>query len=250
MNRAPLLVLRCGMTTAVGLTAPASCAAIRAGLDRFQETRFVARGGTRLIAAMVPLEETWRGLERVARLAAGPIRECLEAASDVPVDGIPLLLCVAEPDRPGRLAGLNQELMSLVAAKLGIGLHPASRIVAMGRVGGGIALREAARLLTRARARGSCWPGPIAMSSLRRLRRWMRGTGCLPSATQMASSQAKPALRCCLLQIMRDRGCVSARWDLARKRLQLRARSRCVAKGWQPHIVKLSVTDWTRSARD
>ena len=37
-------ILGCGMTTAVGLTAPASCAAIRARLDGFRETRFMARG--------------------------------------------------------------------------------------------------------------------------------------------------------------------------------------------------------------
>ena len=68
MIAAPLSILACGMTTAVGLTAPASCAAIRARLDGFRETRFMARGGDWIIGAEVPLEEPWRGLPRLARL--------------------------------------------------------------------------------------------------------------------------------------------------------------------------------------
>jgi 3-oxoacyl-[acyl-carrier-protein] synthase-1 len=144
---ASLAILGCGMSTAVGLTGPASAAAIRARIDGFTETRFMAPGGAWQVGAEVPLEEPWRGLPRLARLVAGPIGECLELAAGHAPSTIPLLLCVAEPDRPGRMAGQSRELRPLVEELLGTGFHPASRLIPMGRVGGAVAIREASRLL-------------------------------------------------------------------------------------------------------
>lgn len=51
---AALCIIGSGMVSAVGLSAPASCAAIRCAIDNFQETRFIDRGGEWLIAASVP----------------------------------------------------------------------------------------------------------------------------------------------------------------------------------------------------
>ncbi|MBD0272957.1 MAG: hypothetical protein ICV73_13655, partial [Acetobacteraceae bacterium] len=154
MSRAPLLVRGCGMATAVGLTAPASCAAIRARLDGFRETRFMARGGAWIVGAEVPLEEPWRGLPRLARLVAGPLRECLDCAPETAPGEIPLLLGVAEPARPGRLAGLDQELLPLAQEVLGERFHPeASRLIPMGRVSGAVGIREAAKLVNEKRFR-------------------------------------------------------------------------------------------------
>ena len=124
MTIPPLTILACGMTTAVGLTAPASCAAIRARLDGFRETRFMARGGEWIVGAEVPLEEPWRGIPRLARMLEGPLRECL-AATDLPPEQIPLFLCTAEPDRPGRFEGLDTELLAQTQALLGATLRPA-----------------------------------------------------------------------------------------------------------------------------
>jgi 3-oxoacyl-[acyl-carrier-protein] synthase-1 len=146
MIAAPLSILACGMTTAVGLTAPASCAAIRARLDGFRETRFMARGGEWIIGAEVPLEEPWRGLPRLARLVEGPIRECL-AATEVRPEEIPLFLCVAEPDRPGRLGGLDRDLFAETSALLGVSFDPRSRTVPMGRVGAAVGVKEASKLI-------------------------------------------------------------------------------------------------------
>ena len=47
-----------GMVTGVGLNAPASCAAIRAAIDNFQETRFMDDGGEWIMGCSVPLEKT------------------------------------------------------------------------------------------------------------------------------------------------------------------------------------------------
>lgn len=146
MIAAPLSILACGMTTAVGLTAPASCAAIRARLDGFRETRFMARGGEWIIGAEVPLEEPWRGLPRLARLVEGPLRECL-AATDVRPEEIPVLLCVAEPDRPGRLEGLDDELFAETCTLLDVRFDRRSRVVPMGRVGAAVGIKEASKLI-------------------------------------------------------------------------------------------------------
>ena len=61
-----VLISACGMTTAVGLTAPSACAAFRARFDNFAETRFISGDGEWVLGAEVPLEEGWRGVSRLA----------------------------------------------------------------------------------------------------------------------------------------------------------------------------------------
>lgn len=139
-------ILACGMTTAIGLDAPAACAALRARLDNFQETRFISRDGAWILGAEVPLDPPWRGLPRLVRLLAGPLRECLAACPQTPA-AVPLFLCVAEPERAGRLAGLDDRLAADLAAALGVAFHPASRLVAYGQVGGAVGLDQARRLI-------------------------------------------------------------------------------------------------------
>ena len=58
---APLAVLASGLVCGLGLTAEESCAAIRCGINNFQETRFIGQDGEWLIASVVTLEEPWRG---------------------------------------------------------------------------------------------------------------------------------------------------------------------------------------------
>ena len=138
-----------GMVSGVGLTLPASCAAIRCGINNFSETRFMDRSGAWIIGSEVPLEEPWRGQVKLAKLAASAVRECLDglprpARSTVPV---PLVLCIAEEDRPGRLAGLGGPLLFEIEQELGVKFHPDSSVVAQGRVGGAVALLRAQKLI-------------------------------------------------------------------------------------------------------
>ena len=70
-------VIGAGMATPVGLSAPASCAAIRCRLSGFSETRFIDKAGEWLVGAEVPLSEPWRGEEKLARMAASALAECL-----------------------------------------------------------------------------------------------------------------------------------------------------------------------------
>lgn len=77
-----LCIIGSGMVSAVGLSAPASCAAIRCAIDNFQETRFIDCGGEWLIAASVPLEQPWRGRSKLIKMAACAIAEALQSTPD------------------------------------------------------------------------------------------------------------------------------------------------------------------------
>jgi len=147
MSASPISILRTGLVTAVGLSADACCAAFRAKLTNPTQTRFLDGGSEWIMAHQVPLSQPWRGITRLAKMAAMAIDEAL---TDVPRDQwerLPLILCVAEAERPGRMAGLDDELFSQVQEELGIVFSPASVIVTQGRVGLAAALAQARMLM-------------------------------------------------------------------------------------------------------
>lgn len=144
----PIAVLRTGLVTPVGLSTAASCAAFRAKVTNPAETRFIDSDGEWIMAHQVPLARPWRGLAKLARMAAMAISEALE---DLPRDlwsELPLVLCVAEAERPGRTVGLDDELFLLIQDELGVDFSPRSMIVAQGRVGVAVALLQARTMLT------------------------------------------------------------------------------------------------------
>jgi 3-oxoacyl-[acyl-carrier-protein] synthase-1 len=143
----PLSILASGMVTSVGLNAPAACAAIRAGIDNMAETRFMDSGGKWIVGSSVPLDPPWRGRAKMVHLVVPAIRECLNAVRGIPTEQIPLMLCVAEKDRPGRLEGLDDKLFYEVATELDLSFHERSMVIAGGRVGGVWAIQKAQELL-------------------------------------------------------------------------------------------------------
>jgi 3-oxoacyl-[acyl-carrier-protein] synthase-1 len=148
MSAVPIAILKTGLVTSVGLTTPSSCAAIRAKVTNPSETRFIDSGGEWIMAHQVTLEQPWRGLAKLSKMAAMVIEEAL---ADVPRNEwqqIPLLLCVAEPERPGRLDGLDGRLFTDIQAELSARFASQSAVVAHGRVGVGVALAHARSLLT------------------------------------------------------------------------------------------------------
>lgn len=149
MTAPPVAILGAGMMTGVGLNAPASCAAIRCAIDNFTETRFMAQGGEWIIGSAVPLEQPWRGQAKLVKLLAGPVRECLDLVPETPAAEIPLLLCVAERDRPGRLDGLDNALFFELQKELCTGFGAGSEMITEGRIGGALAVRRARELLYR-----------------------------------------------------------------------------------------------------
>ena len=143
----PIAIIAAGMVTGVGLDAPSSCAAIRCAIDNFSETRFMDSGGEWIIGSQVSLEQPWRGLPKLVHMVVPAIRECLAQTGGVPPERIPLLLCVAEKERPGRLEGLDDQLFDDVQAELGVRFHPRSAVIARGRVAGGLAMLHSRSLI-------------------------------------------------------------------------------------------------------
>ena len=143
-----LAIRASGMVTAVGFNAPASLAAMRAGIDGMAETNlWDSESGTFLNAGRVLLPHWWTGLGKLAELVAPAIYECLEAAHPVRPEDIPILLGVPGQDRRCRWEGLEDRILDEVEFKLGLKHHYASRVVPMGRVSGAYSLGIAKQLI-------------------------------------------------------------------------------------------------------
>lgn len=151
MATPPLAVLGVGLVSGVGLNAEQSCAAIRCGINNFQETRFIGRDGEWLVGSAVELEQPWRGITKLATMASRAIAECFEAGAGGKPEGTPVLICLAEPERPGRPQGLGHVILQDVERELDMRLHPHSRVIELGRVGAVVALLQARRMLAEAR---------------------------------------------------------------------------------------------------
>jgi 3-oxoacyl-[acyl-carrier-protein] synthase-1 len=146
MSVQPLTIESTGLVTSVGLSAAATCAAVRGALSNHSDTGFIDSGGERIRGAQVPLGRPWRGEDRLIQMLRLAMEECL-AAANRRGPAIPLLLCVAEPSRAGRLP-LGDRLLPAVAAASGMQLDSdRSAMLAFGRVGPFVALSRARHLL-------------------------------------------------------------------------------------------------------
>lgn len=138
-------IVSVGMVTAVGLDAPSACAAMRARLDGFQETRFLGPRGGWLVGAPVPLPRKWIGERRMAHLAAGAMLEALERAPEARGQTA-LVLCVGEQGRPGHPIRDPNSLLRRISG-IAETEFPRSHVVAHGRPSGHVALDLAQRIL-------------------------------------------------------------------------------------------------------
>ncbi|MFY9972856.1 MAG: hypothetical protein WAK53_01260 [Chromatiaceae bacterium] len=143
----PIAIKSTGLVTSVGLSAPAACAAIRAKISNPSETRFMGSDGEWIMAHQVPLEQPWRGRTKLAKMAEMAIAECLDQVPLESWPSIPLLLCVAERERPGRLDGLEAQLLPEVEQELGVKFAPESGVIPRGRNSAIRALAEARKLI-------------------------------------------------------------------------------------------------------
>jgi len=135
-----------GMVTAVGLDAPSSCAAMRAKLDGFQETRFLGAAGNWLVGAPVPLPRNWIGEKRMAHMAAAAITEVFETCPSAR-DTSALVLCLAEDDRPGTLTRDPTRLAQRIGEIVTTRQPMKTRIVGHGRPSGFVALSTARKMI-------------------------------------------------------------------------------------------------------
>jgi 3-oxoacyl-[acyl-carrier-protein] synthase I len=150
MTTKPIAILSTGLLTSVGATAPASCAAFRAKITNPTETRFIDSRGEWIMAHHVTLEAPWRGLAKLAKMAARVIAEALEGMPKWEWNQIPVILCVAESERPGRMSGLDDQLFHQVQAQLDVKFAAQSTLVSQGRVSVAVALARARTLITEA----------------------------------------------------------------------------------------------------
>jgi 3-oxoacyl-[acyl-carrier-protein] synthase-1 len=138
-----------GMVCPVGLGAESSCAALRAGLAKFDELPYHDNHLQPVIGAAVPgLPLTLRHEVRLVELLAGAVRDCLGEKPALATAGVPLVIGLAEPQRPGGGGGLENRIVGLVQDRLGLRFHPTlSRGVARGHTAGFEAFRAARELL-------------------------------------------------------------------------------------------------------
>lgn len=138
-----------GLVCSVGLTAKAACAAIRAGIAGFEELPYYDAKGKPLIgspAAPFP-PDTWSS-ERLIDLLALAISDCLGDLPKGSLIGIPLLIALAERDRPGGGAFLAGRVIQAVEQRVGAAFHPQfSRAIPEGQTAGFRAIQEAGTLL-------------------------------------------------------------------------------------------------------
>ncbi|WP_102794758.1 beta-ketoacyl synthase N-terminal-like domain-containing protein [Bowmanella denitrificans] len=146
MNNGPLAITTTGMVTGVGFDAQNSCAAIRATLDNFQETRFKDHAGNWLLGCQVPLKEGTCGSEKLVAMLTMAISECM-ASAKVSLSSTPLLICLPEIHRPGIPANQGNQIYFKTEQQLGCRFHTDSLVIKHGRAGGLIALEKARQLI-------------------------------------------------------------------------------------------------------
>jgi 3-oxoacyl-[acyl-carrier-protein] synthase I len=152
MVRFQLAIRSTGLVTSVGHGSAQSCAAFRSKLTNPTETRFIDSGGRWIMAHQVALDQPWRGLTKLAKMAAQAIEEALDGIDRKQWSQLPLLLCVAEHQRPGRVDGLDDKLFLMIQDELGVQFAADSAIVNHGRVGVAMALLQARQLMVQGKA--------------------------------------------------------------------------------------------------
>jgi 3-oxoacyl-[acyl-carrier-protein] synthase I len=143
----PIAIQKTGLVSSVGLNSLASCAAFRTKLTNPSATRFIDTKGDWITAHQVDLEKPWRGLTKLAKMAVLAIDEAMDGIDRAEWARIPLILCVAETDRPGRAEGLDDLLFLQIQKELGVSFAPQSCIVTQGRVAVAVALAQARSLM-------------------------------------------------------------------------------------------------------
>jgi 3-oxoacyl-[acyl-carrier-protein] synthase I len=153
-----MAVVAAGAVTALGTSAQSTCAAIRSGLNDFQETDFVDNTNEQVLGASVPPEllemtteadgSTTGGLSKLAAMFVTAAHECARNAGGIDPTKTALLLVGPESTRPGISAEHLSVCFDATVAALGKTFHPASRITQVGSPGLAATLQYGQSLLT------------------------------------------------------------------------------------------------------
>lgn len=137
-------IVSTGMVTAVGITAVASCAAIRAGITGFHEIPFIDGYGKFIVAAPARRAVPGKlGFYLLANMAFLSIKECI---GDDSLDAVPVIVAVSEMERPGRPPQLDEKILHEIEKLLQQRLHRDSCVIAGGGTASFLAIRRARQM--------------------------------------------------------------------------------------------------------
>lgn len=151
MNKQWIIIQNIGLVTSVGMTTASSCAAIRAKLSNPSETRCVDSNDEWIMAHQVPFGHPFRGLAKLTKMAVKAIEECLATISPFNWSQLPVLICIAEKDRPKRTPFIDELLLKNIANEFGIQFSLESKLISHGRTSVAAALMHARDLIYRQR---------------------------------------------------------------------------------------------------
>jgi 3-oxoacyl-[acyl-carrier-protein] synthase-1 len=122
---------------------------MRAGVSKFEELPYWDRKRWPVIGAVVPeLSLDVQFAPRLVEMLSMAVQDCLSQAPELPWDQVPLLVGLAEPERPGSVGASASEIIPHVEAKLGQRFHASlSRVIPKGHTAGIEALRIARDLI-------------------------------------------------------------------------------------------------------
>ncbi|MDM5182293.1 hypothetical protein PO883_34600, partial [Massilia sp. DJPM01] len=147
MSRPRIAIRGAGLVTSVGLDTASACAALRTRQNNFVELAFVDQEHEPVIGASVPWPGLGTGLDKLAQMAVSAIRQALASDHRVAIASTPLLLCVAELERAGRLTELDTGIWSRLEQHFGHPVHADSTLIADGQTSVATALEIAYKLL-------------------------------------------------------------------------------------------------------
>ena len=138
-----------GLVCPVGLNAVSACAAKRAGISAFADLPHHNNVGEAIVGAFVP-DLDWRlsRASRLLQLLTKGLTDLIGNQQDARWTQVPLLVCLAEPERPGGGADLAPLIIERLEEELGVKFHPkSSHVFPSGHTAGFEALREARHLI-------------------------------------------------------------------------------------------------------
>lgn len=197
MTVTPLAIQATGMVTAVGLDTASSCAAIRCAIDNFEETRFMDEGGEWQIGAEVPLEKSWRGRAKLLKMAAMSIGECLETGGVKETASIPLILCLPEKERPGRMIDDDNQFFADLQSEIGQAFSEKSRVLCHGHTAAVVGLKHARDMIDKGEASQVLIAGVDSLLSASALRQYQEDERLLTSQNSNGFIPGEGS--CCLL---------------------------------------------------
>jgi 3-oxoacyl-[acyl-carrier-protein] synthase-1 len=144
-----MYIVASGLVCPVGLNASAACAAMRAKISAFHELPYHDNQGEPIVGATVPCVDAFpRRAPQLVELLVKALAGLLDSQKASGWDNVPLLVGLAEPDRPGGRADLAGSIAAQVQHDLNVRFHPRhSRAYASGHTSAFEALAAARQLL-------------------------------------------------------------------------------------------------------